>query len=184
MDTTNMIVTAICAAVVCGIVALLWKRGGVSEYFSPQPPIIHRLRKDIRHMQKEIHANPTFRSVDPDIAQLIRRLDADNIVAGGHTHTVSKMHVKICVSPDPNFSEEENYDTIVFTTIHELAHVMTPEWGHGENFWQNFDVLISIARRTGIFKGLVNFHEVTFKHCDHRINHNYLPAIEKLNTLY
>ena len=133
-------------------------------------------------MQTQIVTNPKFRSLDPDIAQLIRRLDVDNIVDGGYTHTISKTRIKICVTPDPNFSDEENYDTILFTTIHELAHIMTPEWGHGVNFWQNFDVLISIAREIGIFKGLVNLHETTYTHCEHTMDEHYLPAMEKLKS--
>ena len=42
---------------------------------------------------------------------------------------------------DPNFTNEENYAIILFTILHEIAHIMTPSVGHDSNFWQNFQVI-------------------------------------------
>ena len=146
---------------------------------SKQPHVIRCLRRDLARLRNAIVRDKTMYDLDPDIVQLVRRLDETNIIAGATTHTKNKSKIIICTAPDPAYSSSENYDTLVFVTLHEIAHVMTPEWGHASNFWENFDVIITIARRVGIFHGLVDFAKQDFRHCAHVIKANYLPTNER-----
>lgn len=151
-------------------------------YYAPDSHsynVIDRLHRDIARLRSAIIRENKVLNLDPDIVQLVRRLDENNIVAGSKTYTIGKETIVVCTTPDLRFSTSENYDTIVFATLHEIAHVMTPEWGHGSNFWENFDVVLSIARSIGIFHGLVDFEKREYLHGTHVMGAQYLPVQER-----
>jgi hypothetical protein len=45
-----------------------------------------------------------------------------------------------------------NENIMVFVTLHEMAHAITPTIGHGPDFWNNFAWLIKQAEERGIYK--------------------------------
>ena len=40
---------------------------------------------------------------------------------------------------------------MVFVTLHEMAHAITPTIGHGPDFWNNFAWLLKQAEERGIY---------------------------------
>lgn len=44
------------------------------------------------------------------------------------------------------------YNTLLYVSIHELAHLMTKEIGHPKVFWENFKNLVNESVNIGIYK--------------------------------
>ena len=42
-------------------------------------------------------------------------------------------------------------DTLMFVSLHELAHIMTVSIGHKQEFWQNFKFLLENAKEAGLY---------------------------------
>jgi hypothetical protein len=51
--------------------------------------------------------------------------------------------------PNENLVDE---NVMVFVSLHEMAHVITPTIGHGPDFWNNFGWLLKQAEAQGIYK--------------------------------
>jgi hypothetical protein len=61
--------------------------------------------------------------------------------------------VHLCLRQREGHNEqlvEEN--VMVFVSLHEMAHVITPTIGHGPDFWNNFAWLLKQAEQLGIYK--------------------------------
>ena len=52
--------------------------------------------------------------------------------------------LNICVT-DKKTQQLSDMNTTMFVAIHELAHVMSNSWGHGDEFWSNFEELLQAA---------------------------------------
>lgn len=115
-----------------------------------QPSGVFRLRDAARRIRNALIGRT---DIDPDVAQLLRRLDYRKIYAAGDTATIGKRGIRICMVEDTRFSAAVNEAIRTFALLHEIAHVMTPEYGHGENFWQNFRILLRTADAIGVLNG-------------------------------
>ena len=146
---------------------------------SSQPPIIIKLRNDLRDIKNDLLSmkNPEKELGDQDVLQLIRRLNPDYVYDANSTYTINKKYLYVCTKYDPNFSEKENYTIILFTLLHEVAHIMTPEYGHTKNFWQNFKVILEHARSIGVYT--MDMESIVAKgdysHCGLKIDKSYSP---------
>ena len=61
--------------------------------------------------------------------------------------------VHLCLRQREGHNEslvDEN--VMVFVSLHEMAHVITPSVGHGPDFWNNFAWLLKQAESLGIYK--------------------------------
>lgn len=62
-------------------------------------------------------------------------------------YTVNKgERIALCVE------EDTDVNTLMYIVIHELSHVMTDEYGHGEEFYKNMTQLIEVAQKQGIYE--------------------------------
>lgn len=163
-----------CLMVMAAGLILLASYYGIRAHI--QPAFITRVRRDAALLRDVVAQLP---ELDPDIRLLVRRFDETKIISGSETYTLHKKRIVLCDESDTNFSEEDNHVVRLLGVIHEMAHVMTPEYGHGENFWQNFGVLMHQAELTGIMDGaaldrILN-SEPPFKFCDHYLHSGYAP---------
>ena len=55
-------------------------------------------------------------------------------------------------------------NTILFVALHELSHLMTETFGHGEDFWRNFRFILKVAIDKNIYKR-VDFNNDPQKYC-------------------
>ena len=62
-----------------------------------------------------------------------------------------------------------NINTILFVTIHELAHVMTVSTGHTKEFWNNMKYLLEEAEKLNLYKP-VNYNKYNESYCGMTIN--------------
>ena len=60
--------------------------------------------------------------------------------------TIDKKMIYVCTE------KFDSFDSLIFVTLHELAHVVTEEIGHTALFWDNFRTLLDIATDRGHIK--------------------------------
>ena len=97
----------------------------------------------------------------PQVKQLLNNFVPDpsrfeeSTPAAEHTsYSVNKGEkVHLCLRQREGGNEalvQEN--VMVFVSLHEMAHVVTPTLGHGPDFWNNFAWILKQAEEIGIYK--------------------------------
>jgi hypothetical protein len=67
--------------------------------------------------------------------------------------------INICLTdPITDKTIDDNINTLFFIIMHELAHVMTKEYDHNAEFWENFRFLIKFSDEKGVYK-YVNYKD-------------------------
>ena len=84
------------------------------------------------------------------------------------SYSVNKgEEIAICIrNKDNTFM---NINTILFVTLHELAHVMTLSTGHTKEFWNNMKYLLEEAEILNLYKP-VNYNKYNESYCGMTIN--------------
>ena len=97
----------------------------------------------------------------PQVRQWMRNFkpDADRFIEATpdaeHTsYSVNKGEkVHLCLRQREGHNESlMNENIMVFVSIHEMAHIITPTVGHGPDFWNNFAWLLKQAEEIGIYE--------------------------------
>jgi hypothetical protein len=57
-------------------------------------------------------------------------------------YVINKKNMSICLRQTPTGGNLENIDILTYVAIHELAHIMSIEIGHGDEFIKNFKYLL------------------------------------------
>jgi hypothetical protein len=66
-------------------------------------------------------------------------------------YTLNKStEIRICIRD--NHNNFENINTSMFVILHELGHVMSVSYGHGEEFKNNFSYITHMASKLGLYK--------------------------------
>lgn len=82
--------------------------------------------------------------------------------------------IGLCLRDDNKKLVDEQ--TLTFVYLHELAHVMSKKWDHGDEFWMNFEFLIKLAIKAKIYK-YQNFDKNHVTFCGEKITSSpYNPA--------
>jgi len=63
-------------------------------------------------------------------------------------YTINKGHIYICLITNGKFNDENDS---FFVILHELAHIMSNSYGHGEEFKQNFNFIVKLAVKLGLW---------------------------------
>jgi len=64
--------------------------------------------------------------------------------------TEGKQMIALCIR-DPSTGIYYDENTITYVALHELAHVVNDEWGHGSEFVKEFDNILAIATSKGLY---------------------------------
>ena len=67
-------------------------------------------------------------------------------------------------------------NTVMFVLLHELAHLMTTDIGHTDNFWKNMAFILEKGNECNVYK-LINYSESPVMYCG--VNVNQTPYIFK-----
>ena len=119
----------------------------------------------------------------PRVQQLIGRFNPHNIVEndgnGKYTsYSVNKGEkMVLCLRYRDGTNRLVDINTIMFVTLHELAHVMTKSVGHTEEFWANFKWLLQQSVQMGIYK-CVDYETSPQKYCGIEVNNSPLKCSE------
>lgn len=84
--------------------------------------------------------------------------------------------VRFCLRTSGDRNKLHDLNTIKFVAIHELAHMMTYNYGHDDEFWSAFAFLLKEAESIGEIV-LINYRYRPQPYCGISINRN--PAFER-----
>ena len=65
----------------------------------------------------------------------------------------------------------QNKNTMIYVLIHELAHIMSVNYAHDKEFWNNFAFLLEAAIECNIYKYVDYTHSPT-TYCGHDVSQN------------
>jgi hypothetical protein len=60
-------------------------------------------------------------------------------------YVINKQYMSFCL-PEDTAKTVDNLNLMTYVGIHELAHIMSNETGHGDEFIQNFEFLLNYAK--------------------------------------
>lgn len=75
----------------------------------------------------------------------------------------------------------EDFNTGMFVVLHELAHVMSTSYGHNDEFYTNFDSILAIASKIGVYRPL-DFSNVN-TYCGSIIPKDKVPDLTFFQTV-
>lgn len=121
----------------------------------------------------------------PEVKRLLVRYDWQKMVENSPNNkenSTSYMEDKgkifaLCLrekNPPHNFHD---FNTLYFVVMHELAHLMTVEFGHHRQFWLHFQYLLRRSVEIGIYKP-IDYSKHPVVYCGLEINFN--PYHEKI----
>jgi len=61
-------------------------------------------------------------------------------------YVINKQYMSFCL-PDDTANSLNKINLMTYVGIHELAHIMSDETGHGEEFVKNFEFLLNYSKR-------------------------------------
>ena len=64
-------------------------------------------------------------------------------------YTINKGHIYLCIITNGKFNDEND---AFFVILHELAHVMSNSYGHGDEFKTNFNFIVKLAVKLELWK--------------------------------
>lgn len=70
----------------------------------------------------------------------------------------------------------QDWNTVMFVAIHEMAHIASEEYGHANEFWTNFKFLLLEARESGLYD-MVDYSKTPVDYCG--VNVSYNPAFDR-----
>lgn len=77
--------------------------------------------------------------------------------------------ISICMHDENNTYNSLN--EMFFVVMHEMAHIMTREYSHNDEFWSSHKLLVSTASKHGLFNN-INYNKEPQQFCGHYITHN------------
>lgn len=135
---------------------------------------IYSLEKDIDKLLLYLKVNE-FPHKTLEIKRLFKRYKRHitDISPSATKHVAYNINkgkvIGLCIYKDNKF---QDYNTIMFVLLHELAHVMTKEYKHNKEFWDNFKFLIKQAIKIKIYN-YQDFNNKSENFCN--MNIKYTP---------
>ena len=92
------------------------------------------------------------------------------------SYTIDKGElIDLCLRYKDNPSDIHNYNDILYVTLHELSHIFTDEYGHHDEFWDNFKFILTEATDYGIYQPH-DYSQDNIDYCGLKIS--YSPLFE------
>lgn len=80
----------------------------------------------------------------------------------GAAYTINKGPISICIEKKNGSFHDQ--DDAFFVILHELAHIMSVSYGHGEEFQENFDYIVKYAVKNGLWTDK-NYQDKSSNYC-------------------
>lgn len=71
-------------------------------------------------------------------------------------YVINKKYMSFCIQTKTNAYNTSDINLITYVGLHELAHIMSVEIGHGPEFVQNFELLLNYAKNLTYFDTILN----------------------------
>ena len=104
------------------------------------------------------------------VKRLIKKYDPSNITESSASSKYTSYSVNkgekivLCIRSRDDNAKLIDLNTLMFVTLHELAHVMTVSVGHTDEFWTNFKFLLTKSIELNIYKE-VDYSKHPQKYC-------------------
>lgn len=124
----------------------------------------------LKHLKNTINPDhKMYSKVQKMIKHYKRNLEELSYIYDNQTaYNINKGDIiGLCINKN---NKLQNENIIVFVILHELAHGMTKEYSHNQDFWNNFKFLIKEALKINIYK-YQNYNIHSTKYCDMKIDH-------------
>ena len=69
-------------------------------------------------------------------------------------YVINKQYMSFCL-PENTSKTLDNLNLMTYVGIHELAHIMSNETGHGDEFIQNFEFLLNYAKTLNYYDPII-----------------------------
>lgn len=95
---------------------------------------------------------------DPRVKLLSKRFNENNIEETdvkdtGTSYSIDKGNqISLCLRNKSVEKSLHNINLLMFVTIHELAHIMSTDFGHSNEFGTNFVFLLREAVKAGVYR--------------------------------
>lgn len=138
-----------------------------------------RLSKLVKYFQEKL---PN----DPRVGRLTSRFDVDAFqetrLDSSHTSfSVDKgEEIHLCLRDKSENFNLHKINTLMFVSLHELAHVASADKGHGDEFKKNFVWILKYATQIGIYQS-IDYSSQNENFCGETINNN--PLISQMRIL-
>ena len=103
--------------------------------------------------------NQLIRNYDKNALREISPLNISN-----HTSFTEGKGQRVVLCLRSVSGEIHDINTIMFVVLHEMAHVMNEEWGHGEGFWKLFQIVLIDAAECNIYTP-INYRKYPQNYC-------------------
>ncbi len=133
------------------------------------------LLKEIKLNLTKLIYHCVQRGKNEKVLILKERFDVKNIqeastLESGTSFTVNKGEkLHICLRDKKDNLKHHELNLLMFVAIHELAHIMSVDYGHKEEFNRNFKFLLKNAVQLRIYKP-VNYSETPVTYCGIQVN--------------
>lgn len=139
------------------------------------------------YLKKENLDNPNNSIICDGIRQLSQNYQTNNIRENVPTsnsadtsYSINKgSTVAICLRNMKQDYKFHDMNTLNFVVLHELAHIFSKSYGHGNEFWTNFKFILKEAKKIGIIE-LIDYRKNPVQYCTSMII-TYNPVFD--NTI-
>lgn len=110
-----------------------------------------QLDKLVKHLEK---SNPS----DERTERIIMGFKSERIMEGPNntkytSYSINKGEkIVLCIRAKNESNTLMDLNTMLFVSLHEVAHIATKSIGHTEEFWDNFRWLLEEAINIGVYK--------------------------------
>ena len=117
--------------------------------------ILAQIRKNL---EKIIESMKNKYPNDVSVLRMNKNFRPDNLSESGKSNQYTSYSVNkgekivFCIRQKDENETFVDMNTIMFVSIHELAHVMSKSVGHTEEFWKNFKLLLEESITLGVYK--------------------------------
>jgi len=91
---------------------------------------------------------PTVMRLKNKLTPVFPELKFVKMLKGDASYTINKQKIYLCTETNGKVYDD---NMLTYVTLHELAHTLCPEIGHGKQFQSIFQTLLGRAERHNLF---------------------------------
>lgn len=100
------------------------------------------------HREFYLENEPTVVKIRNKLLPVFPEIKFVKMLKGTSSYTINKQKIYLCTETKGQVYDD---NMLIYVTLHELAHTMCPEIGHGKQFHSIFQSLLDRAERHGLF---------------------------------
>ena len=100
------------------------------------------------HREFYLENEPTVVKIRNKLLPVFPEIKFVKMLKGTSSYTINKQKIYLCTETKGQVYDD---NMLIYVTLHELAHTMCPEIGHGKQFQSIFQSLLDRAERHGLF---------------------------------